>query len=221
MAEIIGGALRARGHDVAVAATGREALTLATSLEPDIVILDLGLPDLDGAEVCRRLRRWYRNPIVVVSADGDEDRKVVALGDGADDYVTKPFSMRELLARIGVALRHRRLLATTVDPAVLQVGDLHIDVGGHTAATADGALRLSRKEFALLAALARNCGRILTQESLLAQIWHTDDAAKAETLRSHVNQVRRKLGEGPQRPRLLNEPGVGYRLVHPDGVVPG
>ena len=217
MAEVIGGALRARGHEVAVATTGREALELASRLEPDIVVLDLGLPDIDGTDVCRRLRRWYRNPIVVVSADGDEDRKVVALDDGADDYVTKPFSMRELLARIGVALRHRRVLATTVDPAVLQVGDLCIDVGGHVAATDDGVLRLSRKEFALLAALARNCGRVLTQESLLAQVWRTDDPAKAETLRAHVNQVRRKLGDGPQRPRVLNEPGVGYRLVLPDG----
>jgi two-component system KDP operon response regulator KdpE len=217
MAEIISGALHARGYDVAVATTGLEALAVASTIEPDIVVLDLGLPDIDGAEVCRRLRRWYRNPIVVVSADGDEDRKVVALDDGADDYVTKPFSMRELLARLGVALRHRRLLADTIDPTTVEVGELRIDMGGHAAVLAGEPLRLSRKEFALLALLARNCGRVLTQESLLSRVWRTSDPAKSESLRVHVNQLRRKLGDGPGRPAILNEPGVGYRLVLADG----
>jgi two-component system KDP operon response regulator KdpE len=219
MAEILHGALGARGHDVAVATTGREALALVSALEPDVVLLDLGLPDIDGIEVCQQLRRWYRNPIVVVSADGDEDRMVAALDDGADDYVTKPFSMRELLARLGVALRHRRLVAATVDPTLIEVGDLRIDVGAHAAAAGGEPLRLSRKEFALLALLARNCGRVLTQDSLLHQVWHSADAGKSETLRAHVKQVRRKLGDGPQRPRILNEPGVGYRLAHPDALL--
>jgi two-component system KDP operon response regulator KdpE len=219
MAEILGGALGARGHEVAVATSGKEALALVSAMEPDVVLLDLGLPDIDGIEVCQQLRRWYRNPIVVVSADGDEDRMVAALDDGADDYVTKPFSMRELLARLGVALRHRRLVAATVDPTVIEVGDLTVDIGAHAAAVSGGEpLRLSRKEFALLALLARNCGRVLTQVSLLHQIWHTADASKSETLRAHVNQVRRKLGDGPRRPRILNEPGVGYRLAHPDAL---
>src|SRR5262245_35759553 len=218
MAEIISGALGARGHDVSVAATGEEALALVSAIEPDVVLLDLGLPDIDGIEVCQRLRRWYRNPIVVVSADGDEDRKVAALDDGADDYVTKPFSMRELLARLGVALRHRRLVADTVDPTVVDVGDLRVDIGAHAAVAGGQPLRPSGKEFGVLALLARNCGRVLTQDFLLSRVWHTTDPSRAESLRAHINQVRRKLGDGPLRPRVLNEPGVGYRLAHPDAL---
>jgi two-component system, OmpR family, KDP operon response regulator KdpE len=213
--------LKARGYDVDAAETGEQALDLAARHHPDVVLLDLGLPDIDGIEVCQRLRRWYRNPIVVVSADGDEDRKVAALDDGADDYLTKPFSMRELLARVGVALRHRRLVAATVDPALVEVGDLRVDIGAHTAVAGGQPLRLSRKEFALLALLARNCGRVLTQDFLLSRVWHTTDPARSESLRAHVNQVRRKLGDGPQRPRVLNEPGVGYRLAHPDALAVG
>jgi two-component system KDP operon response regulator KdpE len=215
MAEILADALRARDYDVDVVTSGAAALDAVSSSNPDIVLLDLGLPDLDGTEVCRRLRRWFRNPIVVLSADGDEGRKVAALDEGADDYLTKPFSMPELLARLRVATRHRRLVAAALDPSTLVVGDLHIDMSGHVA-TVDGVpLQLSRKEFALLALLARHCGRVLTRELLLSQIWNTTNPAKAETLRFHVNQLRRKLAEGPDRPRLVNEPGVGYRLLQP------
>ena len=216
MADIIASALRARGHEVTVAQTGREALALASMYEPDIVILDLGLPDIDGVEVCRRLRQWFRNPIVVLSADGDDDRKVLALDDGADDYVTKPFSMSELLARLRVALRHRQLVATTVDPAMLDVGVLHVDVGAHQASLDRRPIALTRKEFELLVLLARSCGRTLTHVFLLSRVWGTTDLTKSETLRAHVNQLRRKLGDASSAPRIENVPGVGYRMAHPD-----
>ena len=198
-----------------MAVTGREALDLASIHEPDIVVLDLGLPDIDGVEVCRNLRRWYRNPIVVVSADGDDERKVMALDEGADDYITKPFSMTELLARLRVAVRHRGILAIAIDPRLIQLGELHIDIEGHAATLEGQPLKLSRKEFAVLALLARNVGRVLTHTTLLRQVWGTTDLGKTETLRVHVNQIRRKLGEGPDRPQILNEPGVGYRLIEP------
>ena len=217
MADVIAGAFRARGHDVEVATTGQDALDLAANQEPDVVVLDLGLPDIDGIEVCRRLRRWFRNPIIVVSADGDDDRKVLALDDGADDYITKPFSMSELLARLRVAARHRLMVAATIDPTVFDIGDLRVDVGGHEATVGGRSLGLSRKEFDLLVLLTRGCGRVLTQSSLLAQVWGTTDLAKTETLRVHVNQLRRKLGEGPARPHIENLPGVGYRMVQADG----
>ena len=196
-------------------APAERALDLAFELEPDIVILDLGLPDIDGSDVCRHLRRWYRGPIVVLSADGDEDRKIEALDEGADDYVTKPFSMRELLARLRVALRHGAAVAQAADPTVISVGDLQVDREAHVATLAGAPLPLARKEFALLAELARHRGRVLTHKALLAQVWGTADPAKTETLRVHVNQLRRKLGDGPRRPQLLTAAGVGYRLVEP------
>jgi two-component system KDP operon response regulator KdpE len=217
MAEIVATALRARGYDVDIASTGEQALSKVSLNEVDLVILDLGLPDIDGAEVCLRLRRWFRNPIVVLSADGDEERKVAALEGGADDYVTKPFSMPELLARLGVAMRHREAVASALDPVAMTIGDLRVDEGAHVV-TVDGAsLQLARKEFALLAVLARNPGRVLTQHWLLSRVWGTTDPSKTETLRVHVNQLRRKLGVGPRRPKVLTEPGVGYRLVQADG----
>jgi two-component system KDP operon response regulator KdpE len=213
MAEIVATALRARGHHVEIARNGQEALSMVSLNEVDVVILDLGLPDIDGAEVCLRLRRWFRNPILVLSADGDEDRKVAALEGGADDYVTKPFSMPELVARLGVALRHRAAVATAIDPVAVTIGDLRLDEGAHVATIGGVPLSLARKEFALLAILARNRGRVLTHHWLLSRVWGTSDPAKTETLRVHINQLRRKLGDGPQRPKVLTEPGVGYRLI--------
>jgi two-component system KDP operon response regulator KdpE len=216
VAEVLATALRARGHRVDVAATGREALAMASMIEPDVVLLDLALPDVDGIEVCRRLRRWFNNPIMVLTADGDEDRMVAALDAGADDYVTKPFSMRALLARLRVALRHRRAVAGALDPAAVRVGDLEIDSGAHVATVGGDPLELARKEFALLALLARNHGRVLTHEALLSQVWGTTDLSRTERLRVQITQLRRKLGEGPQRPRIVSEAGVGYRLVLSD-----
>ena len=213
MADVVATALRSRGYLVEVAESGARALELVSVHEPDVVVLDLGLPDVDGAEVCVQLRRWFRNPIVVLSADGDELRKVAALEGGADDYITKPFSMPELLARMQVALRHRDVLAGAVDAVVVEVGDLRLDPAAHEVTVGGTPVALARKEFRLLELLARNAGRLLPHELLLAKVWSTQDLAKTETLRTHVNQLRRKLGDGPERPQIQSEPGVGYRLV--------
>src|SRR6202022_803680 len=139
--------------------------------DPAVVILDLGLPDLDGIEVCRRMREWSQSPIIVVTADGAEDRKILALDEGADDYITKPFSMPELLARVRVAVRHRRALAAIVDHQYIEVGSLRIDVAGHTATIEGEELELRRKLFALLVVLARNAGSVMTHRTLVDQVW--------------------------------------------------
>ncbi|MFN8050799.1 MAG: response regulator transcription factor [Acidimicrobiales bacterium] len=212
MAEIVSTALTARGFSVTVAASGRAGLDEASAQEPDLVVLDLGLPDLDGIEVCRQLRRWFSNPIIVLSADGAEDRKVVALDEGADDYVTKPFSMPELLARLRVAVRHRGLLAMVVDPAVLTLGDVVIDTGARSVTVDGQPIDLPKRQFDLLEMLARQPGKVVTHGRILGRLWGTSDAGGANSLRVHISHLRRSLGEGPQRPQLLVEPGVGYRL---------
>ena len=209
--------LAARGYGVRVATTGRAGLDAAAEDRPDVVLLDLGLPDIDGIDVCRHLRRWLPSPVIVLTADGAEDRKILALDEGADDYVTKPFSMPELLARVRVAVRHRRALSAVVDADLLLVGDLRIDVAAHEAWLGGREIHLPRKEFALLALLARNAGRVLTHATLLRQVWperQGDD--DTQVLRTHVTVLRRKLGLGPLRPRIVSEPGVGYRLVVDD-----
>ncbi len=213
MAEIIATALTARGYAATIATTGRAATDHASSFDPDVILLDLGLPDVDGADVCRELRRWYRNPIIVVTADGDEARMIAALDAGADDYVTKPFSIPQLLARLRVAVRHRDVVASAFDPVTVQLGDLRVDTAAHAATIGDVPLQLARKEFELLAVLIRHPGRLVTHEVLLTRVWGTHDLAKTETLRTHVNQLRRKLGEGPERPLGLPGSGVGCRLA--------
>ena len=215
VAHVVSTALRGRGYPVEVVGTGRAALARVSETEPTVVVLDLGLPDIDGVEVCRALRRWFTDPIIVLSADGDEDRKVTALDEGADDYVTKPFSMPELMARLRVAVRHRRAAPTPGGAAGVGVGDLHVDVEGHRADLAGRPLRLTRKEFTLLALLARTPGRVLTHGALISAAWGTDDPGRTDSLRVHVTQLRKKLGTGPGRPQLVSEPGVGYRLVEP------
>jgi two-component system KDP operon response regulator KdpE len=209
--------LEARGYRVRSSLTGRAAIAAAASAEPDVTLLDLGLPDLDGVTVCRELRRHVGSPIIVLSADGAVDRKVAAFEEGADDYVTKPFSMPELLARIAVAVRHRRALAAIVDAPVVEVGPLAIDVAGHQARLGDRQLELTRKELALLTVLARHAGTLLTHAALLEQVWGPRQGM--DTLRTHVTQLRRKLGAGgDDRVQIVTEPGIGYRLVGPDDV---
>ncbi|HEX6787496.1 MAG TPA: response regulator transcription factor [Acidimicrobiales bacterium] len=213
---VLSAGLEAKGYRTRTALTGAKALEAAAVAEPDVTLLDLGLPDLDGIDVCARLRRATSNPIIVLTADGAEDRKVRALDEGADDYVTKPFSLPELLARIRVALRHRRALtpSTPGAPEVIVVGTLIIDVDAHVA-TLDGAeLRLTRKELAVLGLLARNAGRVLTHRAILDQVWGPDQSL--DTLRTHVTLLRRKLGSGPGTPRIVTAPGIGYRLLAPD-----
>ena len=178
------------------------------------MLLDLGLPDIDGVEVCRRLRTWSVVPIIVVTADGANQRKVDALDEGADDYVTKPFAMPERLARIRVALRHRRA-AGLVDRTGLQVGDLSVDVARHRVTIGDREIELSPKEFSLLTILARHAGRVLTHRALLEEVWGPEAVRETQHLRVYAGLLRKKLGDDPARPRLITEPGVGYRLVDP------
>lgn len=216
--QVLEAALRARGYTAHVASTGSIGLQLAGAVEPDVIIVDLGLPDLDGVEVCRQLRRWTSVPILVLTVDGAENRKVEALDAGADDYVSKPFSMPELLARVRVATRHRRAIASASEPGLIEVGPLRIDVAAHEA-TLDGVpMSLARKEFALLAMLARNEGRVILHRVLVAGVWDSE-TGRVALLRTHVNQLRRKLGQGPSSMvRIVNDPGVGYRLVLNEGV---
>jgi len=207
--------LEARGYRTRTATTGAQALAAAALAEPDVILLDLGLPDLDGIDVCRQLRRTSSNPIIVLTADGAEDRKIDALDMGADDYVTKPFSLPELLARVRVALRHRQATRDLpgTDGAIL-VGALSIDPEAHLAHVHGQELRFTRKEFALLGLLAANAGRVLTHRAILDQVWGPDQTL--DTLRTHVTLLRRKIGEGPDIPRIVTEPGVGYRLLRPE-----
>ena len=206
--------LRARGYRVVAAATGNSAIDLVAVESPQVVVLDLGLPDIDGVDVCRRIREWSDVAIVVLSADGSDDRKVLALDEGADDYVTKPFSMPELLARIRVALRHRRpRVDGGIEDAVLRVGDLVVDLPQHRVAVGGRDIELTPKEFAFLALLARHPGRVLTHRTILQEVWGPEYGTESQYLRVYASQLRKKLGDDATRPRLVTAPGVGYRLV--------
>jgi two-component system KDP operon response regulator KdpE len=216
MTRVLTASLKARGYRVVAAPTGQEALDRSATEDPAVVILDLGLPDLDGIEVCRRMREWSQAPIVVVTADGAEDRKIQALDEGADDYVTKPFSMPELLARLRVAVRHSRALGPAVANGLYEVGDLRIDVSEHSVTQGDQPLDLTPKEFAFLALLARQPGKILTHRAILRHVWGPEAEERTEYLRTYANQLRKKLQDGPGAPRLVTEPAVGYRLIEPE-----
>ena len=218
-------ALTARGYRAEVALDGTRALELAATRDPAAVILDLGLPDIDGIEVLRRLREWSDVPVIVLTAEGAEDRKVRALDGGADDYVTKPFSTPELLARVRVALRHRAqrpptgagggAAAGAAEP-VIEVGDVVVDLPHHTVSVAGRRLELTPKEFGFLSLLARHAGKVLTHRMILQEVWGPEYGTESEYLRVYASQLRKKLGEDPARPRLVTEPGVGYRLIDRD-----
>ena len=209
-------ALSARGYRVLTAGTGQGAVDAVALQAPDLVILDLGLPDIDGVDVCRRVRAWSDVPIVVLSAEGSDERKVLALDEGADDYVTKPFSMPELLARVRVALRHAPAPASGVaSEAVLRVGDVVVDLPRHSVVVSGRVVELTPKEFAFLAVLARHPGRVLTHRAILQEVWGPEYGTETQYLRVYASQLRRKLQDDPARPRLVTEPGVGYRLVDP------
>jgi two-component system KDP operon response regulator KdpE len=211
--------LRSRGYDVDVAGTGEAALEAVASRPPDLIVLDLGLPDLEGTDVCRRIRAVSSIPIVVLSARGAENDKVAALDLGADDYVTKPFGPEELLARIRVALR-RVFSASTSEAGRLQLGDLVIDYDRHRVVRGEDDIRLTPKEFELLALLARNADRVLTHRVILKAIWGPNAVDQPEHLWVLVGQLRKKIEPDPARPRyLVSEPWVGYRLVTDRGDV--
>lgn len=205
--------LRARGYEVDVAGTGAEALKLAVTQTPDLIILDLGLPDLEGAEVCRRIRNESAVPIVVLSARGSEADKVSALDIGADDYVTKPFGPEELLARIRVALR-RVFSVQDARSGRLQAGDLAIDYDRRRVQRGSDEIRLTPKEFDLLELLARNADRVMTHRTILKAVWGANAADQPEHLWVLMAQLRKKIEPDPSHPRyLLSEPWVGYRFV--------
>ena len=204
-------ALGARGYDVVVATTGTDAVAQVALAQPDAVVLDLGLPDIDGIDVCRQVRQWSDVPLVVLSAAGDEERKVAALDAGADDYVTKPFGMAELQARLRVALRHGSVRPGRGEPAAVTVGRLHVDIGHHTAAVDGRVLDLTAREFELLAYLARHAGKVCTHHLLLQAVWGPGFGTESHYLRVYTHRLRRKLG--PAGTQLRTHPGVGYQLV--------
>ena len=202
--------LRARQYDVSMASTGREALATAASRPPDAVILDLGLPDIDGTEVIVELRRWSRAPIIVLSGRASPGDKIGALDVGADDYVTKPFSMAELLARLRAVLRRDDPGPAGVSEAV--VGHCVIDLTAHTVTRGDETIRLTPTEWRLLESLIHHPGQLVSSRQLLAEIWGPGHEPRTNYLRFHMAKLRRKLEDDPARPRhLLTEPGMGYR----------
>jgi len=204
--------LRARGYQVDAVGTGRDALTDLAETHPDLLVLDLGLPDLDGLEVLRRLRRASSLPVIVLSARHDSEDKIAALDEGADDYVTKPFGIDELMARIRVALRRVEREASDLPPWVTD--RVRVDFAAHQATRDGEPLRLTPIEWRLLAELARAHGQLVTHEALLKAAWGPAYGRELNYLRVYANQLRRKIEPNPARPRhLLTEPGLGYRLV--------
>jgi two-component system KDP operon response regulator KdpE len=204
--------LRSRGYEVDAAATGTDALAAVAARPPDLIVLDLGLPDLEGTEVCRRVRETSDIPIIVLSARGGEADKVAALDRGADDYVTKPFGPEELLARIRTALR-RVFKPDEPQAGQIRRGDLTIDFDRRCAFRKDEEIRLTPKEFELLALLARNSGRVLTHQTILKAIWGAHAVDQPEHLWVLVRQLRLKIEPDPSHPRyLLSDPWVGYRF---------
>ena len=213
---LLGGA----GYDVSTAMSGRSALDALQREPPDVIVLDLGLPDLDGVEVCRLIREERSTPILVLSARGAEADKVRALDAGADDYVTKPFGADELLARIRVALRRADLPAAAAGPLVR--GDLVIDRDRHRVVVAGRDVRLTPKEFDLLLVLAQHPGRVLTHRLILKTLWGPHAVDQPEHLRVLVAALRKKIEPDPTRPRyVVTEPWVGYRFVEGDATAEG
>lgn len=203
-----------RGYRLFEAATGGAGLVEAATRQPDMVILDLGLPDMDGLEVIRRLREWSAVPVIVLSARGQERDKITALDAGADDYVSKPFGVGELLARMRVALRHAAINPKDAGDPTFSVGDLHVDLILRRVVVAGRQVHLTPIEYRLLATLIRHAGKLLTHRQLLNEVWGPTYTEQAHYLRVYVAQLRRKLESDPARPRyVLTEPGVGYRLA--------
>jgi two-component system KDP operon response regulator KdpE len=204
--------LASTGHKLFEAATGAAGLAEAASHHPDVILLDLGLPDIDGIEVTRRLREWTDTPIIVLSARGQDQDKIGALDAGADDYLTKPFSLPELLARIRVAARHASQLGDKKDN-VFTLGDLRVDRSSRVVTVAGDEVRLTPIEYKLLITLARKAGRVLTYQQLLKDVWGPRYATQKQYLHVYMGHLRSKLEHDPARPRfLLTEPGIGYRL---------
>ena len=207
--------LRARGYEVEWAANGRSGLEVAARQHPDVILLDLGLPDLDGVDVLRGLRAWTATPVIVLSARSHEQAKVEALDCGADDYVTKPFGMDELVARVRTSLRRG---APTEDRARIATEHFTIDLLNEQVTDPSGQpVRLTPTEWRMIATLARNPGKLVSQRQLLQEVWGPQYERESDYLRSYMGRIRRKLEPNPSRPRYFHtEPGMGYRFVTPE-----
>jgi two-component system KDP operon response regulator KdpE len=206
--------LEANGYRVNEAATGKDGIAEAAQRPPEVVLLDLGLPDMDGVAVLRRLREWSRVPVVVLSVRDREEDKIAALDGGADDYVTKPFSSGELLARLRVALRHS---APLPEAAVFQSGHLEVDLAAQTVRRKGQVVKLTATEYALLRLFVQHAGKVLTHRHILREVWGPNCSEQTHYLRVYVAHLREKLEDDPAQPELLiTEPGIGYRLVAQD-----
>jgi len=205
--------LESQNYHTILATRGEEGMRHAAMSQPDLIILDLGLPDIDGLDVSTRLREWTAIPIIVVSARGREHDKVVALDSGADDYLTKPFGVAELLARVRVALRHRAASNQETGDPVFEVGGLKVDLSRREVTVNAAPIHLTPNEFKLLAVLVKNAGRVMTHRQLLKEVWGPGSGDETHYLRVYMNQLRQKIERDPARPQyLLTEAGVGYRL---------
>lgn len=206
--------LTGNGYQVVESESGKDGLLQAASRQPDLVILDLGLPDIDGIEVVKQLRQWSAVPVIIVSARGKEQDKIVALDAGADDYLTKPFSVGELMARVRVALRHAAVAnAETGDP-VFTFQELRVDLLHRRVTVGERQVHLTPNEFKLLATLVKHAGMVMTHRQLLKEVWGPGSGNETHYLRVYMNQLRQKLESDPARPKyLLTEPAVGYRLA--------
>jgi two-component system KDP operon response regulator KdpE len=207
--------LEARGYEVIVAQDGSEAVEKAGIELPDIIVLDINMPQMDGIEACRRIREWTDTPIIVLSVRGDEKDKVSALDEGADDYITKPFGIEELLARIRVALR--RSSSSNVSLPVFAAGDLEVDLSKRLVHKKGAIIKLTGTEYELLTYLISNCDKILTHQELLQNIWGPEYGEESEYLRVFIRQLRRKIEKDPSNPQfILTVPRIGYRFVKPE-----
>lgn len=203
-------------YDLDEAVSGKEGISRVAAGTPDVVLLDLGLPDMDGIQVAQEIRAWSQVPIIVLSARHQENDKIRALDAGADDYLTKPFSVGELLARVRVALRHSRRIGGET-PAVFEYGGLRVDLAAHRVFSRGEEVHLTPNEYNLLAALVRHAGKVVTHRQLLREVWGEAYAEELQYLRVYAGQLRHKLEENPAKPKLLlTEPGVGYRLQSGD-----
>jgi len=203
--------LTSHGYAVKDVGTGKEGLDAIAMFSPDLVILDLGLPDLDGLEVVRQLREWSKVPVIILSVKEQEADKITALDSGADDYVTKPFAMGELLARIRAAMRH---FVEDKEQPILQFEDLTIDLVHRRITVDDHEIKLTQTEYEIVRNLAINAGKVITHRSLLRAVWGPSCEKEVQYLRVYIGQIRRKLERDPSRPKhIITEPGVGYRLL--------
>ena len=206
--------LQSQGFKVVEAEQGEEALALASSHNPDIILLDLGLPDMDGLEVVKRLREWTGTPIIILTARGKEKDKIIGLDAGADDYLTKPFDVGELMARIRAALRHSQRLKTDgKSDAIFETPDFKVDLAARIVTVRGKEVHLTPNEYDLLACLVRHAGKVVTQKQILQEVWGPASGDQVQYLRIYVYQLRRKIEADPDRPHyLITESGVGYRL---------